>query len=518
MVTSQQPNKEPIAIIFGTRSISSLKRLEPLYRRLFDSRWTVAVLIALGVARAALFLLSYAPADGADAADYYAYAAYIAGVDVSSRAAVVSPIFPIFVYLTHYAAGTIELAVIIQVILSASIGLVLYLGLRRYSPLLGFLTGLIALGDAQVGVLSNFTATEPLYIFLLCAMFALALASYRGDGALWKPVLLGIVLFLLTETRTVGTYLWYPVIGLYAVYLRDVKRIVLATGTVIGAILVFSVIMTTLGIQQTSTTNMLMYSRSLIQFDLLQADAGPASQELATLVNQCEAQDTDLRLSACIEAELGSEIAVGNLFRTAYLELWRAMPQIMIREARIALYNYLRMSGQQYEGEPTPATVQCRDVNERAEGIADYILNVEWGSAGLSPAQESAFRDVMLDFSQQFCPPWPESDAARTITDSLAQFYRFLSPQNPYLLHGILVSMLLAFGWARKYWYPYLLATGIWLYHAAISAALLNVQPRYVVVTNPMRAVYVALFIFLLLQLFVRMYVAARRTLSKPSA
>lgn len=490
------------------------QKLKQFYDTLFKSRWTVLCLLLLGLLRVGLFLFAYAPADGADAGDYYAYAAFIGGVDIPDRAANVSPMYPIFIYFAHYVVGQFDVAILMQLVMSSSLGLITYLGLRHLNAFLACLVALIVSFDAQTGVIFNFTSTEPLYIFFLVVMFAIMASTRRDESTLWKPIALGITLFLISETRTIGTYLIIPVLGLYGLYTLDLKRISLAVGSTILSIIIFAGITSSFQIQQTSTTNMLMYSRPLLVHDLLIPDAGPASEQVAALLEGCDTSIRSRHISACVEEQLSEgEEAVGQLYRDAYIEALQADPMSFVSAARTAFYNYIRMSGQQYMGTPTPAVVQCADIESRVRQNIDYILTVEWRAVNMSAEQTANYRQVMLDFGYEMCPAAFENDTARLITDFIATHYRWLSPQNPYLVHAILIALIVTFVWARKYWYVYSLATGVWLYHALISTIFLNIQPRYVVVTNTMRAFIIGLLIFLLLQLLIRlMYTFTERS------
>ncbi|MBI5666666.1 MAG: hypothetical protein HZC41_01550 [Chloroflexi bacterium] len=90
------------------------------------------------------------------------------------------------------------------------------------------------------------------------------------------------------------------------------------------------------------------------------------------------------------------------------------------------------------------------------------------------------------------CPPLPHSPAAKNVVDYLMFRYRSLERPQPYLYYGALVLLVIVLPWARRYRMIVWTAGAIMLYHALISAVINNVQPRYVVVTNPFRAVLLA--------------------------
>jgi hypothetical protein len=500
------PQENSRLLFLFDKKISFDDRLQKLYNSLFASRWTLIFLLILCVLRIGVFILAYAPADGADAGDYYNYAAYIAGYDLPERATNVSPVYPLFIYVTHYVLDSLEIAIILQLGMSALLGLITYYAWRPWNALLAFLLAVLVIGDAQTGVVFNFTSTEPLYIFLLLSVFSLAISTRRDDRIIWKPLLIGVLLMLISETRTVGLYLIPGILGVYAVYTLDLKRAALAVSSTVISILLFSTVMSVLQIHQRSTTNMIMYSRPLLEYDLFDPEAGPASRNLASYLDVCDMPPGDRQISVCIEENfLESESAVGRLYRDAFFEMIRTDSDSMIQAARTAFYNYSRMGGQQYQGTLTPADVQCSTTDARIERSIDYMQNVEWRAINLTESQQSDHRRVVTDFANQLCPPWPENQHARTVTDFLAKQYKFMSVFSPYLIHGLLILLIALFPWARKFWYPYCLAAGIWLTHAAISSLLLNVQPRYIVVTNIMVLFIYGLLLFIIMQIFFRL-------------
>jgi len=478
-----------------------------LYRWMFDSRWTILMLLLIGLLRGIVFLVSYAPADGADGADYYLYAAYIAGEELPNRAANVSPMYPLFIYLNYYVLGNFNLIIVSQFLMSLALGLIMYLGLRRYNAALAVLVALVVLGDAQVGILFNFASTEPLYIFFLSIMYALATgispAGQRKTWGLWS-VLLGILLAVLRETRTVARFLFVPVIALFALYTRRWQPILQAVVGFGFTLLFIGFIFQTTEVAQTSTVNRAMYARPLFQYGLLDPTLGPNSERLDELRQHCRQTQPGQSLYTCLIAQLGDEQDVQALYESAYQETLRANPNALLRKAAEAFHRFLLMSGQQYEGSPTPAIVQCDGLEARSERHLDTLMNRQWSDLELTAQQVAALRTVTFDFVQQMCPPWYESEAARRVTDYLGFRYRSLSRPAPFIWHSVTLLLIILIPWARRYWYPFLLAGAIWVYHAAVSAAVVNVQPRYVAVTNPMRAILIVMLLFIIGQLLLR--------------
>ncbi len=487
---------------------SLFTRWNSLYRILFNSRWTILLLLLIGFLRGLLFLGAYAPADGADGGDYYIYSAYIAGYDLPDRAANLSPIYPFFVYLNHYLLGQFNLIIVWQFIMSMMTGLMMYLGLRQYHPVLAFMVAGVVSGDAQIGILFNFTSTEPLYIFLLCMMFALAIALPAGGiETRWsiRSVCVGILLALLRETRTVATYIFVPVMVLYALHKRRWQHILQVVVSFIISAFLLNSMFHVFQAEQTSSANHLMYLRPLIRNDMLDPSAGEASQELSRILNLCRSDYAEQGLMSClIESIEGEESERTTLIEQAYQEALIAKPAATIEASLLAFHDFLSESGQQYRGTPTPAEVQCSDITARQERFENHFLTIDWVDIDLTNEQRDSLTEVTTDFVYQMCPTWFESDIARQITDYLALRYRSLSRPNPYRWNILLFAVIVLIPWMRRYWYPYLLALSLWLYHASISAVVLNVQPRYIAVTNPMKAVIITLMLFFIMQLAIR--------------
>ncbi|MBZ0309600.1 MAG: hypothetical protein K8I82_26285, partial [Anaerolineae bacterium] len=63
-----------------------------------------------------------------------------------------------------------------------------------------------------------------------------------------------------------------------------------------------------------------------------------------------------------------------------------------------------------------------------------------------------------------------------------------------------LTLLVLVVPWARRYWLPFLTAMAFLFNHALASAVLNNVQPRYVVVVNPFRAILLVLLVYLVVK------------------
>jgi len=345
-------NQEWLTAFLGNDGLLSSRfvRWQVLYQRLFDSRWTVIALLGLGVFRVIFYLLAFPPADGADGLIYYLYAAFIAGENLPPELARVSPIFPIVVFLNHYILGNFDLLILWQGLMSASLGILMYLALRPYNALLGFLVALVVIADAQVGITFNFTATEPYYIFLLVLIYTLSVGG--GTPAItitwrWQDVLLGVLLQIIRETRTVGQYIFVPVLVLFAIQTRDWRRLSLVILSFTLTSIIFWGSTNTNEIQQTASDNEKMFARPLLNADLLDPSAGPASEELSRLLDECRRDDEPAL--ACLNTRLGSEDAANTLLENAYQETLSTNLLATLQPSIIAFDNvWASISGRAY--------------------------------------------------------------------------------------------------------------------------------------------------------------------------
>lgn len=492
-----------------------LIRFQNISHNFLNSRWPLIVLLLLGLLRAIFFLAAYAPADGADAGDYYNYAAYISGLDMPPNVANVSPVYPHLIYFFYYLLGNLNLLIFFQIILSSGLGVLIFLALRHYSPWLALGAALLVLGDSQIGILFDFVSTEPAYIFLLCLSFTLAL--YQGTDIKrfhWLDIIFGFSLVLLRETRTVGAYLFIPILILFVLKTRNWRRILTLIISFALGFAFFNTSLQVSGTGQAYSANENMYMRPLLRANLLNPDAGDASSHLQELLDRCKENHPELARISCMAIYEGSIPAVNRLGRDALFEVVRYdFPQfasVFFESFR----DFLLMSGKQYFGMETPADVQCENPVERADRNADRMLDVEWVNLEISVNQKETIRQVVRDYTGRLCPPWWTNLKIRYIVEYIATRYASLSRPQPIIWHGFMLVLVVLIPWARKLWYPVFLAGGIWLYHAAISAAVLNVQPRYVVVTNPFKAVLISVLFYIILKIVLRMldYFVSRKS------
>ena len=475
------------------------QRLKPLYKVLFDSKFTVIALLLLGVLRTGLVLLAYAPADGADAMDYYSYAAYMNGADLPSIVASYSPLYPMFIYFNYYILGSFSLLIIWQLLMSSVMGLLYYIGLRPYNALLAVLISLMVIADMETAPMFNLLATEPLYIFLLACLYCVTLLQHRQiakNTLRIRDVLSGIVLVLLKETRTVGRYLYLPVIVLFAIATRSWKRTVLLGLSFFVTSAVFSLSTQVAAVEQTGSYNDSMLLRPLLNGQLLNAEAGSSSAALAEWVDTCRTNGYG-RIFTCLEVELDSTEAAQNLIYTAYAETLADDPLIVYKTLFQQFTYFLRLPGKQLTANETPAVAQCANIPDRIQSRVEHTTRIKWAHIVVTPQQIETYESVVSEYFHQMCPPTYTNQTIRTLVDMVATRYRSLSRPNPYLWYGLLVLAVLGIRWARHLWLPVFLAGGLLAYHAAISAAVYNVQPRYTVITNPFKGILAVTLIFL---------------------
>ncbi|MBI5958405.1 MAG: hypothetical protein HY866_06720 [Chloroflexi bacterium] len=469
-----------------------------LQRRLhsvYATRYTVWLLLALGVVRAVIFLIAYSPAHGADSSDYFLYAAQFKGLDAPNVFDQIYPLYPLLIYLTHYWLGSIYLLVGVQIVMSVLQGVLFYIGLRPYSPALGFVMALLVIGDAQTGILYNFISTEPPYMFVLSLAFCLFLIQIKKDRKLSKgDVVLGILLALILLIRPVGRYLIVPFAILFLLGTRAWWRTTVMVASYGLALMIFTIFNQIVFDQfELNGAGSFMLGRPLNHSGLLEADNGPASAQLLEMKANCESEENGNR---CLIRQLGDWPEVRKLYSKAYREMLQEHPLDFGKQVFENFTDFLRFSGQQYQGQLTPSEVQCEDTNARAERETQLYIENDWLLYGKSEITAEQLTPVIRDIDSSMCPPFPDSWTVRRVVDWVSLHYRSLSRPHPYLWYGELGLLVLIIPWARRrLLIPVMLAGAIVANHAAASAVVLNVQPRYIVVVNPYKG-------FLLLAVF----------------
>lgn len=461
-----------------------LVRLQRRLRFVYDSRFTLGMLVLLGVLRVIVFAVAYPPAHGADSGDYFLFAAQFKGLDAPSVFELIYPLYSLLIYLSYYVLGSIYWLIGLQLLMSALQGVVFYLGIRPYSPALGFVVALMVIGDAQTGILYNFTSTEPLYMFLLSLAFALFLIQIKRERRSWVgDVALGITLALVLLTRPVGRYLIVPFGVLFLLATRSGWRTAAVVGG-FGGLLVIALIFNRIAFDRFEVNGggTFMLSRPLDKSGLLEADNGPASARIVELRKICPAGKERNR---CFLDQVGSWAALNKLNADAYQEMLQKHGPEFAERVVDEFTLFLRMPGLQYHGPIKPSDVQCTHVETIVDRETQDYLERDPLLYGTSDLTYDRLQPILYDIKMAMCPPWPDNDTVSRIVDRVAVRYRSISRPHPYVWYAELGLLVLAIPWARRrYLFPVLLAGAILANHAAISAVVLNVQPRYVAVTN----------------------------------
>ncbi|MBI5961711.1 MAG: hypothetical protein HY866_23435 [Chloroflexi bacterium] len=487
-----------------------LIRWQQRFRRLYASRYTIGLLFGLGVVRALVFLIAYPPAHGADSYDYFLSAYQYKDLIIPLVLDGTYPLYPLLIYLTHYVLGSIYVLIGFQLLLSAAQGVLFYVGLRPYSPALGFLVALMVISDAQTGILYNFTSTEPLYIFLLSLAFALLLIQIqRRPQRRFVPgdVLLGATIAALILTRPVGRYLIVPLGVLFLLSTRSWWRSGLVLAGFGLALMVFMLFnRVALNRLQVDTGSDVMIAGPVYRSGLLNADNGPASARLIELTERCGITDPrkGVERTRCLIEQTGSLAEAQRLYTRAYRELIMTHPIDYGRLVLIEANDFLVMSGQHYlDYVILPSDLQCANMDTRTANEVQRYLDRDWLLAEQPGMSADQLTPIIRDIRAAMCPPWHNSSAAREMVDEIAFRYRSLSRPHPYLWYEALLLAILLISWARRLALPILAAGAILANHVAISALILNVQPRYVAVTNPYKGVLVLALVFIVTKIMI---------------
>lgn len=478
---------------------------------IYNSRLTLPLIVLLGIGSAAVALIAYAPAHGADAMDYYLHAAVLAGKKISATFMVNPPIYPLLVDISYFQLNSLYILIVFQLVLSVLQGPFFYLAVRPYSPALAFVTALVVTGDMQMRVLYNFTSTEPVYMTLLAIAFYLLTTqmALRNPRGLLKTVLLGVILVLLAYTRTVGRYLFLPITLVFLLKTRSFKHIGVLIAVVLVGQQVFSFgyrlvsptpVQTTMG-----TANDILIALPIYRSDLLEAENGPASERLLQLQVQCEAlgPEGDSWLPVrCMAETIGSSDALMQLFQDVFIEMMRKHPFEYARGVFGEITKFLKLTGNQYT--MSPASVQCADIEQSVDENMIQLVDIDILSAGLNNVDRETMRELIDDFTRLFCPHWPESAHMRDIVNAVAEQYRSISRPHPWLWYGALALVVLVIPVARRYWPLALSSALILLYHAGVNGMIYSVQPRYVVVANPFKAILLVILAYIIGRLVLR--------------
>lgn len=466
----------------------------------FLNSFTMSLIIfTLGVVRSAFSFLAYAPADGADASDYYLYAAYIADVDLPSIVASVKPLYPLFIAFNHFFLGNFSIIHLWHFIFSSLIALLIFIALKRYNVYLALLAAVIILGDMQLSFVFNHVATEPLYVILIVSIYSLVMRSHSDSRRplRWQDILLVILLVLIFQTRTVARLLWLPIFFVFALQVRDWKRILLVAASFVILFFASQFALEAFNKQMLVNENEKMFIAPIVELDLVGETDGEANQQVATFLDECQAEGANVGIMRCLREQTENTNEMNALLQDAYVETWLNNTSILLQSTLSNYRLYLRLTGLQHIGNPTPADVQCEDVEARIDRNFRFYNEVEWRSIDITESQSQNAREQLTTFSYLMCPPTPTNDSLQRIFDWIAIRYHRIAPNYPITVYGMLLLAVTLIPWLRRYWIPTVTAFGIVTYHGLISAVLSNVQSRYVVIMNPFRAVLLAVMFFL---------------------
>jgi hypothetical protein len=474
-------------------------------------------LFLLGIIRGLSLYLAYPPAHGADSTVYFFYAEWLNGYNILHITDLAPPLYPILISITFKWLGSIYWLVALQLLMSAALAPIYYQMLKPYNPILAVAVALVILGDVQVGVVFNFISTEPLYLFLLAVslfVFVRQVDSKNPDRRLDAGA--GMLLVTLLLTRAVGRYLIIPLALVFLLRTRSWKRTLTFVAGFAITLGVFSLLMILLTGQTTSVSASNYMGINVITKNegLVRRENGPYTSRYLDIAHNC-----DMKIYACLEQQTGGWSNALSLIVNLGLETFSANWQQYTAKVWNNTQNFLSMSGQQLGFDPElPSDVQCRDIDARIGQVTAEQLrqHTTWGwiLGDYSEAKLAEVRQIQRTFREAMCPPLPNSPLARKIVDYLAFRYRSLGRPQPFLWYGTLFILAFAVPRARRY-LTVVLAAGVFLLnHALISAVLSNIQPRYIVVTNPFRVVLLGLLLSIVCGVAVYLldWLLARRT------
>jgi len=472
------------------------------------------LLFVLGMARGLVILLAYPPAHGADSFVYFLYAENFAGAPNDFISQTGYPLYPTLLYASFYAAGSVYWLMALQWLMAAAVAPLYFLALVPFNRWLACAAGLVILMDFQVAIVFQFTSTEPLYIFLLALCVWLA-AGVLGAGPVrnWQFMALGAVLALLMLTRPVGRFLIVPAVVLVALRWMEWRKPLMIfaafAAVLIGqqALLAFTV---SSGSALTAGDSMLANIMNANP-QWLSADNGPNSAIYVQAVEDC-----DEHPFRCLQTMVGEWDAALRVVSGAASETVRAhLPEVLAGIVR-KTSEFLMMSGQQYAGPDSPAIVQCARPTPTA--TRDMLMKTTWGWALPSYDAATLARITAAETRVRaaMCPPLVAPSAhLKDLLDTLAERYRSIGRPNALVWYAAILAGVLALPWLRRsYLWLALLLLAFLMNHALISAVTFNVQPRYVVVVNPLREILLLMLLGGLVSLVLRASAWIRRRIS----
>lgn len=464
-------------------------------------------LLLLGMIRSVLMLLAYPPAHGADSYTYFLQAEQLLGNLTAPRLAELAhPLYPYFLVATWKLTGTIWSTIALQALMSASIPAMFYIGLKRYSPLLGMIVAAALLFDVQTAIFFNFTSTEPLYTFLLCAAVVLLLIEMKERQTHWSKLILGlgVLLFFVSVARPVGRFLILPFAFLMLVRNRSIRpflMLVLGFGITYFA---FTTMHQSLNRASDNAPGIesgtAQVARITGRLEFISEENGPNTALYLEVRESCDTDILNCLADAGGSWGNGLDIMIG-----VALETIRANFNEYSRLFTQNLLNFLGLTSEQYR-EISPASVHCSDADRVLDSIEENPRNYIWGryleEDAYTESGRADLRILITPIINAICPPSPESLFLRSIVDGISGIQNWLIEQSTPLASYPLLALLVIFvGWVRREFLIPVSILGITLLnHAVISAIVFNVQPRYVAVVNSMRFALLIILAYILLK------------------
>lgn len=491
------------------------------------SRWVPILFLVAGCVRALILLLSYPPAHGSDFETYFLYAESIGGNASFDRMAYVTPpLYSIFIYLTYHVFGSAHLLIALQFVMSSLVPVLYYLALKPFGALFAVFSAAIILVDPQLGIVFNFTSTEPLYVFLLALLFfAFTYRSEARTAKVWTFAdgIPGLTLVLLLLTRSVARYLIVPLAIIFLLRTRNWQRTLVFLGGFAVSLLIYSLISLAVWgrVEGLGSSNYMLDGFLFRNPDLVSETHGANSRMWLEAEQRCYPSRCDTRYGCdiyhepliCLEDEAGSWDSGVDVVTSAVAETVRQRPLEAAERVLANISSFLALSGRQYGDDPgLPGEAQCQNVGKLASELSQRLLMTKIWGLMLLDYSEPALAElgaILTRIENAFCPTYANVPALRQAVDAVAVRYRTLGRPNPLLWYGIIFALTLLVPWARRYWVVIFTSLSLLLIHALSSAVVFNIQPRYVVVTNPWRA----LMLTVLMSIVVHLLLSAARSL-----
>jgi hypothetical protein len=197
----------------------------------------------------------------------------------------------------------------------------------------------------------------------------------------------------------------------------------------------------------------------------------------------------------CLFEELGDWNKTAELINGVYTETISAHRWEYLQEVTVYTEDFLSLSAQQYGfDKEVPSDVQCRNIDEAVQNTTVEWLQSMWWTwilpnhPNYSEETVNDMQDAQRRTLSYMCPPLRSSSQLKTVTDTIAARYRSLGRPHPFNWYFAALAFVVVIPWARRYMTIVLILGSVVAMHALVSAIIFNIQPRYVMVINPLRA------------------------------